>query len=55
MADEATMAQYAEQCAAQGTTVEATLAEAFKAYGLTTIKLLLEEDSTRKIIDACRY
>lgn len=53
MADEATMAQYAEQCAAAGTTVEAAIAEGLAYYDLNTVKLLVEENSARKIIDAC--
>lgn len=48
-------ARYAEHCAAQGKTIEAALAETYEAYHLTTVKLLLEEDSAHKIIDACRY
>lgn len=49
------MARYAEHCAAQGKNIEAALAETYEAYHLTTVKLLLEEDSAHKIIDACRY
>lgn len=54
LSDEARMAQIAETCAAAGMTVEAALAENYEAYGLNTIKLIFDETSARKLIDACR-